>query len=64
MCLGLHNRREKNLTRHRVHLCHRGVFRYTIVSKLFLVDGQQVSDPVIQPHTQNELMGGEKASKN
>lgn len=31
---------EKNLTRHWRHLCHGGVFHYTVVSKLFLVDGQ------------------------
>lgn len=34
-------KREKTLTCHWGHLCHRdGVFSYALVPKLFLVDGQ------------------------
>lgn len=32
--------------------------RHGLVSKLFLVDGQQVCNPVVQPHAQDELTNG------
>ena len=51
----------KSLTCHREHFHHRGgAVGDALVSKLFLVDGQQVRDPVIQPHAQDELTGKQK----
>lgn len=37
--------------------------RHGLVSKLFLVDGQQVCNPVVQPHAQDELTNGRTAEK-
>lgn len=46
----------QNLTCQWEHFAHGGTaVRYGFVPKLFLVDGQQVGNPVVQPHTQDEL---------
>ena len=32
-----------------------GALRHALLVKLILIDGQQVGDPVVQPHTEDEL---------
>lgn len=47
---------EKRLTTYERHFRHRHRHvDHALLSKLFLVDGQQICDPVVQPHTEDEL---------
>ncbi len=56
--------RKQSLTCHWGHIGHRGrALSHVLVPKLFLVDGQQVRDPVIQPNAEDELTGKQKEHK-